>query len=411
MKKLTYLDYKDAVDAGIDLAIPITRKEKIPLNISIGRILASDVICVKNVPSFNNSAMDGFAYKASINAKQFKVKGIILAGDNKSYEINENEAYRIMTGAQIPNGADTIIPVEDCDFFDENIVRIPKGIKKRNHYRKKGEDYSLNELIFKKGQTINSMMISLLACQGMSMIDVISKLNIAVLSTGSELKEPWQNASENDIYNSNSYGIISILKEENFDANYIGIIPDNLEETVKFIKDLKAYDLIISTGGISMGDADFVAEAFIQNGLEIEFHGVNVKPGRPTMMGKMDNTFVMAMPGNPLTALVNTKLLALPIVYKLSGGIEYYYDFIFAKNNEEFNVKSNRANVVLGNLKNGEFTVTKKNKYGSGMFSPIIDSNCVMVSLNNKDLITKDEIIKVIPFGIGFKSFKSDIYS
>ncbi len=411
MKKLKYLDYEDAVNSGLNLAKSITRKEKIPLDNALGRILANDINCVKNVPSFDNSAMDGFAFKATNEQKDFSVKGVILAGDNNHYEIRDNEAYKIMTGAIIPKGADTIIPVEDCIHFDEDVVKIPEGIRKGNHYRSKGEDYSLDSLIFKKGQTINSMMISLLACQGMSMIDVISKLNIAVLSTGSELKEPWQNASENDIYNSNSYGIISILKEENFDAKYIGVIPDNLDETISFINDLKAYDLIISTGGISMGDADFVAEAFIENGLEVEFHGVNVKPGRPTMMGKMGNTFVMAMPGNPLTALVNTKLLALPIIYKLSGSVDFYYDFIYAKSDESFNVKSNRANIVLGNLQNGVFTVCKKNKYGSGMFSPIISSNCVMISLQNKKEINKDEMIKVIPFGIGFKSFKSNIYN
>jgi len=183
-------------------------------------------------------------------------------------------------------------------------VELPDDIKRGSHYRNKGEDYSLDSLIFKKGQKINATMVSLLATQGISVIDVYVLPSIAVLSTGNELKEPWETASEDEIYNSNSSGIIAILNEHNFNASYIGVVPDNLEDTIQFFDSLKSYDIIISTGGISVGDADFVGEAFLKNGLEVIFHGVNVKPGRPTMMGKMGKTrefyFTCPRPGNAL---------------------------------------------------------------------------------------------------------------
>lgn len=411
MKKLTYLDYKDAVKTSLE-NVKVTQKvEYVPLENSIGRILSKETSCRKNMPAFNNSAMDGFAFKASDAGKKLKVVSIIFAGDNSIVEINDGECCKIMTGAMIPHGADTIIPVEDTVSFDEDFMQLPDNVRKGDHYRVKGEEYKEGISIFNQGEIINSAMVAILASQGITMIEVFVKLKIAVLSTGNELKEPWENAEEHQIYNSNSYAITSMLKEHNFEASYIGVVPDTLEDSIKFIKNLKSYDVVITTGGISMGDADFVAEAFITNGLEVFFHGVNVKPGRPTMMGMMDNTYVMAMPGNPLTALINTYLLSLPIIYKSSGANNIYHDFVLAKNVSSFKVKAKRANVVLGNLKNGEFYVTQGNKYGSGMLKPLAQSNCVVITLDTKDFVNQDEIIKVIPFGFRLNESASNIYN
>jgi len=411
MKKLTYLDYEDAVKSSLENVKVTKNTQYISLEKAIGRILSKDIFCKKNMPSFNNSAMDGFAFKASDAGKKLKVKSIIFAGDNTEITIENGECYKIMTGAMIPIGADTVIPVENTVFFDNDFMQLPDSVRKGDHYREKGEEYKVGINIFKKGEVIDSSVVAILASQGITMIEVYARLNIAVLSTGNELKEPWDNAHEHQIYNSNSYAIISMLNEHNFDASYIGVVPDTLEDSIKFISNLKSYDVVITTGGISMGDADFVAEAFLKNGLEVQFHGVNVKPGRPTMMGMMDNTYVMAMPGNPLTALINTYLLSLPIIYKTSGANDCYYDFVWAKNSKAFKVKSKRANVVLGNLINGEFNVTKENKYGSGMLAPLTQSNCVMITLDQKDYVSDDEIIKVIPFGLKRNSFASDIYN
>jgi len=411
MKKSNYLDYQDAVKISLKNVKKGKKVEYIHIENAIGRVFSKDIICKKNLPSFNNSAMDGFSFKARDAGKKLKVVSTIFAGDSITRKIEIGECCKIMTGAKIPNDADTIIPIEDTIFFDDNFIELPTDIKKGSHYRAKGEEYKEGNTIFKKEEKINSSMIAILASQGITTVEVFSKLNIAVLSTGNELKEPWEIANENQIYNSNSYAIIAMLKEHNFDANYLGVVPDNLEDSISFISNLKSYDVVITTGGISMGDADFVAEAFIKNDLEVLFHGINVKPGRPTMMGKMDSTYVMAMPGNPLTALINTYLLALPIIYKMSGTSSYFHDFILAKNIKHFKVKAKRANVVLGNLKNGEFYVTQDNRYGSGMLKPITQSNCVMITLNDKGFIGENEIIKVIPFGFGFRDFESNIYN
>lgn len=411
MKQLTYLDYKEAVDSSIEAISAINKTEFISIGDAIDRVFAKDIECIKNLPSFNNSAMDGFAIKASDAGKKLKVTRSVFAGEADVGTISAGECVKIMTGAKIPDGADTIIPIEDTVNFDGDTVEIPSEVRQGDHFRPKGEEKSEGETLFAKGERITSSMVAILAAQGITMIEVYSELKIAVLSTGNELKEPWEVATEDQIYNSNSYAIISMLKEHGFRGHYVGVVPDSLEKSIEFIQELKSYDLIITTGGISLGDADFVAEAFIKNGLEVLFHGVKVKPGRPTMMGHMGNTFVMAMPGNPLTALVNTYLLALPLIYKMSGSVEYYHDFIYAKNVKAYKVRPKRANVVLGNLKNGEFHVTRNNKYGSGMLMPIVESNAAMITLEEKGFVEEGEFIKVIPFGLKLKSFKSDIYN
>lgn len=411
MQNKKYIDYKDAISEGLKYAKTLEKFEKVPLSDCLNRILFTDIKCIKNIPSYDNSAMDGFAFNGDDIGKKLIVKGVILAGDTNIYTIKSNEAYKIMTGAKVPNGADTIIPIENAKSFDEDYVVLPDDIKRGSHYRSKGEDYALESGIFKKGQKINATMVSLLATQGLSVIDVYVLPKIAVLSTGSELREPWDNASEDEIYNSNSSGIIAILAEHNFNASYIGVVPDNLEDTTSFFDSLKSYDIIISTGGISVGDADFVGEAFLKNGLEVIFHGVNVKPGRPTMMGKMGDTFVMAMPGNPLTALINTSLLSIPLIYKISGAIQYHHNFVYAKNTKAFKTKKGRANIVLGLLEDGEFTAFNKNKYGSGMFSPVANSNSVVITLGDVDGVDDDKIIKVIPFDLKLLEKESNVFN
>lgn len=405
---MTYLEYKEAVKTSLENVLPIKQSEMIHIQQAIGRVFSKDILCVKNLPSFNNSAMDGFAIKHSDAGKKLKVKAVVFAGDNYTGHLEENECYKIMTGAKVPDDANTIIPIEETLSFDGTFVEIPQDVKFGNHFRQKGEEQKVGNVLFHTGTMIDSNMVALLASQGITMIEVFVQPSIAVVSTGNELKEPWEQSNEDEIYNSNSYAIVALLKEYHYEATYAGVIPDNLEQSIAFIGALKNYDVVITTGGISMGDADFIAQAFVQNGLEVLFHGVNVKPGRPTMMGLMNKTYVMAMPGNPLTALVNTYLFALPVVSKLSGSDAYYHDFIYAKNKEVFKVNPNRANIVLGNLKEGEFYVTRKNKYGSGMLTPLIESNCIMVTLNGKSSVEEDEFIKVIPFGMKLKNKQID---
>ncbi|XOB63643.1 molybdopterin molybdotransferase MoeA [Campylobacterota bacterium DY0563] len=406
-----YLDFDIALSKALKYADSTYFTEIVNIEDSLERIISNDIICVKNLPSFNNSAMDGFAIKASDASKTLKVKKVIFAGDRVESCLEENECYKIMTGAKVPSDADTIIPIEDVVSFENDEVTIKEEVKKGSCLRVKGEEKALDEILFKKGEQVTSSKIAVLASQGITKIKVYKKLSIAVVSTGNELKEPWEFASEDEIYNCNSYALISLLNEKGFDATYTGVVPDNLEESITFVKNLSSYDVVITTGGISMGDADFVGRAFLENGLETIFHGVNIKPGRPIMMGKMKNTFVMCLPGNPLTAMVNMHLFALPVLNKIQGARNIYHDITLAVNKQKFNTKQGRVNVVLGSCDKGEFKVTRNNKYGSGMITVLDESNCIVVTNPERFETNEDEMVVVIKFNCSYLEEQTNIFN
>ena len=406
-----YLDFKDAVSLSLNMAETTDIQEITHIEDSIGRILAQDVFCIKNLPSFNNSAMDGFAIKATDAGKRLKVLKTILAGENSQECLRDNECYKIMTGAKVPDDADTIIPIEDVLEYINDEVTIKPNVVKNSCLRFKGEEKAVEDVLFKQGEVVTSAKLAILASQGITMISLYKKLSIAVVSTGNELKEPWESASENEIYNCNSYAIISLLKEKGFDATYTGVVPDSLEKSIAFVKGLQSYDVIITTGGISMGDADFMAEAFESNDLDIAFHGVNIKPGRPIMMGKMQKTFVMCLPGNPLTAMVNMHLFALPVLNKMQGSLAIFHDIDIAKNVKSFTTKAGRVNVVLGFYKNGEYRVTQNNKYGSGMITVLDESNCILVTDEARASISEQDSVKVIKFNCLYTEDQIDLFN
>ncbi len=411
MTKPNYLNFKEAVTKSLELAVPTKLSQKVSLNEAGGKVLAKDVICQKNLPAFNNSAMDGYACRFEDLGKSLHITKTIYAGDKGVVpSLGKNQCYKIMTGAYVPSDADTIIPYEKC-ICDADTVKVPKDVKKGANLRLKGEEQELGSVLLKQGESIKAAHIALLASQGIMMVEVYKPLSIAVISTGNELKEPWEKSDEEEIYNCNSYALLSILKENGFDGDYCGVLPDNLQGSVKYIEKLKNYDVIITSGGISLGEADFMYEAFLKNGLTPAFHGVNIKPGRPIMMGKMSESFVMSLPGNPLTAMINLSLFSIPVLRKMQGNKAYYQDFIKATNTQDFKTKTGRVNIVLGHLEQGKFTPTRANKYGSGMISAFYESNCLLVSNENKDGIKAKEEVKLIELKSSYLSEQVDVFN
>ncbi len=395
---LNIVDFDEAIKKSRELVVNKNPKEYVALFDALGRVLAEDIICRKNLPSFNNSAMDGFAFKHSDSGKKLKINQTIYAGMSIDACLKEDECYKIMTGAKVPKDVDTIVPFENTIKYDDTYVEVGNSIKKGNALRLQGEEQKLGSILFEKGIKIDSSHIAMLASQGISSIGVYKKLSIAIFSTGDELKEPWESANEDEIYNVNSSALVSLLHEHGFSADYCGVIPDNLEESIEYFKNMKKYDAIVTTGGISMGEADFVEDALKANELKVAFHGINIKPGRPTMMGTMQNTIVASMPGNPLAAYVNAFLFLIPTLRQLQGMSKVNHNKVIAKNIKEFKVKPGRVNLALGSLVDGNFLVFENNRYGSGMITPIVSSNAILVTSNNDSVIQKDSLIEVIIF-------------
>jgi molybdopterin molybdotransferase len=391
--------FTEALQSALTHCGSITQSEVVMSDALLGRIFAEEVIVTKNLPSFNNSAMDGFAFRHDERGRRLKIRSTVFAGEKPHAALNANECYKIMTGAQVPADADTIVPIENCTDVTESKVTIPADIKKGNAFRHKGEEQKTGTVLFEKGERITPAHIALLSAQGIVSAKVYRPLRIAVLSTGDEIKEPWESATEDEIYNANASALTALMAQYGFNAVYAGAIPDDPDKTVTFIQSLKScYDVIVTTGGISMGEHDFTGKAFMQNGLKVLFHGVKVKPGHPTMMGTMEKTFVMAMPGNPLAAMVNFMLLSLPVLFKLQGSTHIHHDFIYAQNAQTFGMRPGRTNIVLGNVTNGIFHVTRNNKYGSGMLTPIVESNAVALFGEDVGSVKEGEMIRVILF-------------
>lgn len=398
MSKKESLSFDDAFASALSLANTTPPSEWVFLLDALGRTLCCDIVCSKNLPSYNNAAMDGYAFKWDEKEKPLQIKKRILAGECVEPCLNVNECYKIMTGAKIPEDADTIIPFEECVLTNDTSVCVPLHVKKGNAFRYKGEEQQEGTILLGKGEVLTSPKIALLASQGITHVEVYAKIKIAVISTGDELKKPWEKASEDEIFDVNAFALIALLKEQGFDASYAGVVADNLEKATAFFAALKTYNVVVSSGGVSMGEADFVEKALLANGFASSFHGINIKPGKPTMMGKMGQTIVASMPGNPLAAYVNAFVFLVPLLRKLQGQINFNFTCQPARNKSQLRVKSGRVNFVLGKVEKGVFEAYDNNRYGSGMIKPLINSTSVLICDEKKEVFEEGEWLKVLTF-------------
>ena len=390
------LNFEEALKVALSAAKSIREKEIVNLSNSLNRVIATDIRAKRALPPFNNSAMDGYGFRYKDKDTPLRVVKKILAGESVEPILGERECYKIMTGAKVPSDVDTIIPKEFCIQKDD-MLYIQKEVKRGNAIRLKGEEIEKGELLLKEGEILTYAKIALLASQGVSAIEVFKPLKIAIVATGSEVKEPWEEANEEEIYNINSINILMALKSFGFESEYKGRLEDSFIKSKEFFKELKReYDLIITTGGISVGDADFTKRALIENGFRALFEGVRVKPGHPTMFGVMERSFIMALPGNPLAAILNFLLLGIPTIFKMQGAKFFRFKECKVKMGEKLTLKKGRANIVLGNIKDGIFFPFKHNQYGSGMIMPLVKSSAIAIFNENIDRVEKNSVIDVV---------------
>ncbi|MBF7044400.1 molybdopterin molybdotransferase MoeA, partial [Campylobacter volucris] len=349
---------------------PKAKFEKVNLTKALGRILYEDIFVLKNLPSFDNSALDGYALNYADKNSLLTIKGNILAGDKHSYILNKNECYKIMTGAKIPQNANTILMFEEALFENEKLNAI--NAKENNAIRLKGEEAKVGELLFKKGQKITPAMIAMFAAQGIYEINVVKKARIGIFSGGDELVEPWDNADENSIYNANAFGIYAILQDY-ADVEYLGLVKDDLSAYKKLL-DNKEFDMLISSGGASMGEADFIKQALLECGFESIFEKVNAKLCKHVKLFNKNGVLFLALPGNPLASLISTHIFARNIL-NLFYGLNLL-PFLKAKLAKDLKFKGKRNDFAFGKLSQGNF-IPNQNKFGSGMIKPLCENSYI----------------------------------
>jgi molybdopterin molybdotransferase len=378
---------------------PLKRTQTLPIDQAEGMVLSTSVSCRKALPAFDNSAMDGFAFRYADRGKRLEIVGRILAGNHTpAPRLQAGQCYRIMTGAPVPPDADTVAAIETCIDINDTHVTLPAQIKQGNAVRLRGEETMPGSLLIAQGTRLNSGHVMMLASQGIAEVEVAAPLSIAVASTGDEIREPWEEADEHAIYNANSSALLALLRRYGFNARYVGAIPDDLSESIRTVAQLKGYDVLITTGGASGGDADFIRQAFTANGMAILFHGVRIKPGHPVLAAHLGEVLALGLPGNPLAAWTNLLLLGIPALRTLQGEIQPDHLRITATLNAPLRTRAGRTEAILGRYENGTFTPYANGRYGSGMITPLMESNALAIIPEESTEIAPESEIEVIIF-------------
>ncbi|MFH0769371.1 MAG: gephyrin-like molybdotransferase Glp [Chloroflexota bacterium] len=317
---LSFEEAKKVVEANIN---PITRIEAIDINDASERVLAEDVVATLSIPPFNRAAMDGYAVKAkdTFNAGQFSPKvlnlvGALQAGETPKKRVNTGECIQIATGAMMPAGADAVVMVEDTES-ENNRIKIFKSSYPKANVAKIGEDIKEGEPVLKRGFVLDAGKIGVLASQGISQIKVYEKPKVAVLTTGEEVVEVGQKLERGHIYDINSYTIASVVKENGGIPLKLGITGDNAKALRATITKALKNDLVVISGGSSVGEKDMLI-GVLQDWGTILFHGIQVKPGKPTIFALLQDKPLMGMPGYPTSCLINAYLFLLPAIRKMA---------------------------------------------------------------------------------------------
>jgi molybdopterin molybdotransferase len=298
----------------------------VPLSASLGLVLAQDIIAQENIPPFNNSAMDGFALLSKDSKPRngqpprLRVTGGIAAGYVANFPVEEGTALRIMTGAPVPAGADAVIQVELTRFDgpESTWVEVLQEVTPGNNIRPAGEDIQQGQIVLTRGMEIGAWEIGILATLGWATVPVIRRPRVAILGTGDELIDVGEALQPGKIRNSNSYLLEAAVQQAGAEAYRLGVARDTVESLREKFSAAMTYDLILTSGGVSVGDFDLVKKIMQEQG-DINFWRINMRPGKPIAFGYVGGVPLLGLPGNPVSTAVTFVLFGRPVIRKMLG--------------------------------------------------------------------------------------------
>jgi len=383
--------------------------EVLPIEMAVGRVAMKDCIAISDLPHFNNSAMDGYAVKLADAGKTVNCLEVIYAGDNPSITLKEGNAIKIMTGAPVPKGCEAIVPIEHASV-QNSIVRLPLDIKNNNFIRMAGEDIKKGTIFLHKGEVINAYTVASLASQGITHTTVSRTTKVAIFGTGDELRPHFEKIEAHQLYNSNSPMFFARSKSLGCDVRFIHASADTLEALQSSIELTLDADIIITSGGVSVGDKDFTKEAFTNLGMKLLIDKIDIKPGRPTIVGTINKTVVVNLPGNPLASMVNYELFVRAIIRKISGKSKHYHSTVATIMKNDFSLRGGKYTVVLGKFDGRSFEPIKPQM--PGMISPMQEADGFILVNPEVKLLTKGNPVKMLPIRWEFTSSKKeDLFS
>jgi molybdopterin molybdotransferase len=377
--------------------------EKLSLMESLWRVSGEDVLAKRDIPPFDNSGMDGYALRSediqnALSDRPVRLEVIedLPAGFIPTKTVAKGQAIRIMTGALIPKGADSVVPVEETKREDGFVV-IFKTTSPGEFIRKAGEDVKKGDRIISKGDIIRPAEVGMLASVGRASVSVYQRPMVSIICTGEELVDVDEDLDEGKIVSSNSYTLAAQVKDCGAIPVQLGIAKDQKGEIEeKLLQGLRA-DVIISSAGVSVGDYDFVKEALNDLGMEMVFWKVAMKPGKPLAFGTLRGKPVFGLPGNPVSSMVSFEQFVRPSLLRMMGHRQIFRPTIEAILREEIHKESGRRHFVRGSVsfKGDHYSVTTTGEQGSGILKSMVRANGLIVIPEDLEIVKAGEKVKV----------------
>lgn len=380
---------------------PLTDHETVDLKDAGKRILSDNVMSTMNVPAFRNSAMDGYAIAYDdLQSQRWQIVGQVLAGHAFSSAVQSGQAVKIMTGAPLPEDVDTVIMREEAQEQDGYVSFPQAHITKGQNVRHPGEDLAIGQTVFTTGQPIHAPEQGMLASLGVNRVSVYRRLKVAIFSTGDEVFEPGEGVSAAGLYDANRYSLRGLLQHQNCEVLDMGILPDDPEIIRQALEEMSGNaDLILTSGGVSVGDADYVKQVMQSLG-HIELWKINMRPGRPLAFGAIHHTPIFGLPGNPVAAMVSFIQFVQPAIARMQGDNDWQPLSFMAMAEEDLRSKQGRTEFTRGIYQineHGQLTVKTTGHQGSALLHSMSQANCLIEIGPHIDRIKSGESVTIIP--------------
>jgi molybdopterin molybdotransferase len=378
--------------------------ECVPIRAALERTLADDLYSTINVPRHTNSAVDGYAISAidlsHDTSKALTVVGTAFAGQPYKDKIQPGQCVRIMTGAKMPAGTDTVIMQEHVSLHDD-VIRFNPDHEAGQNVRHAGEDLTIGQVAIPAGKKLTPAELGMLASMGIEEVNVRRKLRVSFFSTGNELRSLGQPLSEGEIYDSNRYTLHGMLSRLQVEIRDMGVIPDQPDVMRQaFLQASSNADVVITTGGVSVGDADYVKDIIAEIG-KVDFWKLAIKPGRPLAFGKINDAIFFGLPGNPVAVMVTFYQFVQPTLRRVMGQTDINQTRFKVTSESSLNKKPGRVEFYRGILTtdtNGKVTVRKAGMQGSGILSTMSKANCFIILPTDSGPIEPNQLVDVEPF-------------
>ena len=387
------MEFNESVRALLDKVNKVG-SEEVSIDEAFGRILALDLVAKEDVPNFNRSPLDGYCFNyedtleiSEKNPAILDVIEVVPCGKVATKKIGKMQAIKVLTGAKIPEGGNAVVKFEDV--VEENgKIKVYDKFKNNQNLILSGEDVKKGTVLAKAGDVVDVGVVGLAASLGINSLCVYRSVKIGFISTGSEVVEVGDKIEDGKIYNSNRYIFDAIFKKNNFDYKYFGVVDDDIDNIVGiFEKAISECDIVISTGGVSVGDYDLVANALSKIGLNIFVDMIEMKPGMACCFAEKNQKFVLALSGNPMSSVTTFYAVCLPAIKKMMGYSKFENEYFKAKLKNSFGKKINNIRFLRGKMiiENGEAVVDLNLDQGNIVIKSLIDCNTMVKAENVKE--------------------------